>query len=136
MGWGQLKNGALLQAADPQFEALLTSDQNLKHQQAGSGRKLAILVLPTNNWSTLRGMADKIVAKVATVGRMILLSFFEEEGFDMALEQVDRHVTPHGGCAFLQQIKVTPVQFGGYLEPDMQQLPQIRVELRIGLVVP
>jgi predicted nuclease of predicted toxin-antitoxin system len=39
MGWGQLKNGALLQAAEPQFDALLTSDQNLKHQQNIAGRK-------------------------------------------------------------------------------------------------
>jgi predicted nuclease of predicted toxin-antitoxin system len=47
MGWGKLKNGALLQAAEPQFDAFLTSDQNLKYQQNIAGRKLAILVLPT-----------------------------------------------------------------------------------------
>jgi len=29
MGWGQLKNGALLQAVEPQFDAFLTSYQNL-----------------------------------------------------------------------------------------------------------
>ena len=47
MGWRQLKNGALLQAVEPQFDAFLTSDQNLKYQQNIAGRKLAILVLPT-----------------------------------------------------------------------------------------
>jgi predicted nuclease of predicted toxin-antitoxin system len=60
MGWGQLKNGALLQAVEPQFDAFLTSDQNLKYQQNIAGRKLAILVLPTNDWPTLQRMADKI----------------------------------------------------------------------------
>ena len=67
MGWGQLKNGALLQAVEPQFDAFLTSDQNLKHQQNIAGRKLAILVLPTNDWPTLRRMTDKIAAKVAAL---------------------------------------------------------------------
>ena len=67
MGWGQLKNGALLQAVEPQFDAFLTSDQNLKSQQNIAGRKLAILVLPTNDWPTLRRMADKIAAKVAAL---------------------------------------------------------------------
>ncbi|HXI71070.1 MAG TPA: hypothetical protein VNN22_12010 [Verrucomicrobiae bacterium] len=50
MGWGQLKNGALLQAAEPEFAAFLTSDNNLKYQQNIAGRKLAIRVLPTNDW--------------------------------------------------------------------------------------
>ena len=67
MGWGQLKNGALLQAVEPQFDAFLTSDQNLKNQQNIAGRKLAILVLPTNDWPTLRRMTDKIAAKVAAL---------------------------------------------------------------------
>ncbi len=64
MGWGQLKNGALLQAVEPQFDAFLTSDQNLKYQQNIAGRKLAILVLPTNDWPTIRLHADEIAAKV------------------------------------------------------------------------
>lgn len=67
MGWGQLKNGALLQEAEPPFDAFLTSDQNLKNQQNIAGRKLAILVLPTNDWPTLRRMTDKIAAKVAAL---------------------------------------------------------------------
>jgi len=32
MGWGELKNGALLKAAELKFDAFLTSDQNLKYQ--------------------------------------------------------------------------------------------------------
>ena len=67
MGWGQLKNGALLQAVELKFNAFLTSDQNLKYQQNSTGRKLAILVLPTNDWPTIRRLADKIAAKVAAL---------------------------------------------------------------------
>ena len=64
MGWGQLKNGALLQAAEPEFDAFLTSDQNLQYQQKISGRKLAILVLPTNDWPTIRIHAKEISSRV------------------------------------------------------------------------
>ena len=67
MGWGRLKNGALLQAVEPEFDAFLTSDQNLKYQQNVAGRKLSILVLPTNDWPTLKRMGDKIAAKVAAL---------------------------------------------------------------------
>ena len=64
MGWGQLKNGALLQEAEAQFNALISTDQNLKYQQNLVGRKLAILVLPTNDWPMIRSKADVIVARV------------------------------------------------------------------------
>jgi hypothetical protein len=67
MGWGKLKNGVLLQAAEPEFDAFLTSDQNLKYQQNITGRKLAILVLPTNDWPMIRLHTDEIAAKVAAL---------------------------------------------------------------------
>jgi hypothetical protein len=46
MGWGALKNGDLLRHAEGQFEAFISTDQNLKYQQRVTGRKLAILILP------------------------------------------------------------------------------------------
>lgn len=67
MGWGKLKNGALLQAAESEFDAFLTSDQNLKYQQNVAGRKLAILVLPTNDWPTLQRIDKEIAAKVSVL---------------------------------------------------------------------
>jgi hypothetical protein len=67
MGWGALKNGALLQAAETEFDAFLTSDQNLKYQQNIVGRRLAILVLPTNDWPTLRGLGERIAVQVAAL---------------------------------------------------------------------
>jgi predicted nuclease of predicted toxin-antitoxin system len=65
MGCGQLKNGALLRETEHQFSALITTDQNLKYQHKVTGRKLAILVLPTNDWPTIRARTDEIAAKVA-----------------------------------------------------------------------
>jgi hypothetical protein len=78
MGWGRLKNGALLQAAEPEFAAFVTSDQNLKYQQNIAGRKLAILVLPTNDWPTILPHADEIAAKVA----LLKLGDFVELNWD------------------------------------------------------
>ena len=46
---GGLKNGDLLREAEGQFEVFISTDQNLKYQQRVFGRKLAILVLPTND---------------------------------------------------------------------------------------
>jgi predicted nuclease of predicted toxin-antitoxin system len=67
MGWGQLKNGLLLKEAELQFDAFVTSDQNLKCQQKVVGRKLAILVLPTNDWPTICLKAEEIASKVAAL---------------------------------------------------------------------
>ena len=45
MGWAALKNGKLLDAAQVEFDALLTVDQNLMHQQNVAGRSIALIVL-------------------------------------------------------------------------------------------
>jgi hypothetical protein len=50
-GWSDLKNGDLLSAAEAEgFEAFITTDQNLRHQQNLSDRTIAIIVLKTTNW--------------------------------------------------------------------------------------
>jgi hypothetical protein len=67
MGWGQLKNGVLLREAELEFDAFITTDQNLKYQQRVVGKKLAILVLPTNDRPTIRLRAGEIAAKVETL---------------------------------------------------------------------
>ena len=46
MGWTELDNGALLKATETDFDALITTDQNLRYQQNLTGRRLAILVCP------------------------------------------------------------------------------------------
>lgn len=50
--------------AEPQFDALITTDRNLKKQQNLSGRRIAILVLPTTSWPRLQGMVSDITAAV------------------------------------------------------------------------
>ena len=40
-----LNNGALLEAADGNFDVLLTVDQNIPHQQNTTGLRIAILIL-------------------------------------------------------------------------------------------
>ena len=67
MGWAGLKNGDLLREAEGQFEAFISTDQNLKYQQQVVGTRLAILVLPTNDWPTIRSRGAEIAAKVATL---------------------------------------------------------------------
>ena len=48
MGWAGLRNGELLDRAEDLFDVFVTADKNLRYQQNLSGRKLAILVLPSN----------------------------------------------------------------------------------------
>jgi hypothetical protein len=54
MGWGEVGNGDLLAAAEKVFEALITTDRNLRYQQNLSVRQLAILVLPTTSWPEIQ----------------------------------------------------------------------------------
>jgi hypothetical protein len=61
MGWTELDNGALLKAAETDFEALITTDQNLRYQQNLTGQRLAILVLPTTSWPKIRAHEAEVV---------------------------------------------------------------------------
>lgn len=45
LGWAGLKNGALLAKAEKRFEALLTMDSNMVHQQNLARFHIAIIVL-------------------------------------------------------------------------------------------
>jgi len=60
MGWAELANGELLDAAEAAFDVLITTDQNLRHQQNLSGRRLAILVLPTTSWPVLQNHTAEV----------------------------------------------------------------------------
>jgi predicted nuclease of predicted toxin-antitoxin system len=64
LGWTELDNGRMLTAAESEFDALVTTDKNLRYQQNLAGRRLAILVLPTANWPELRIHEARIVAAV------------------------------------------------------------------------
>jgi len=60
MGWAKLNNGDLLAAAEKSFDAFITTDQNLRYQQNLTGRRLAILVLPTTSWPEIQKHTKKI----------------------------------------------------------------------------
>ena len=65
LGWQGLENGALLDAAESAaFDLLLTCDRNLRYQQNFTGRKLALVVLSSNHWPTLRRVAARIAGAV------------------------------------------------------------------------
>jgi hypothetical protein len=64
MGWNNLDNGSLLAAAEAQFDAFITTDQNLRYQQDLAGRQLAILVLPTTSWPKIRAREEQVVTAV------------------------------------------------------------------------
>jgi hypothetical protein len=64
-GWGTLQNGALLRAAEREgFEAIITTDQNLRYQQKLSERRLAILVLLTTDWRLIKLHTDYVETAV------------------------------------------------------------------------
>ena len=68
LGWGQLKNGELLQQAEQQgFEVLVTTDQNLKYQQHLSSRRIAIVVLGVTSWPRLQKVIPAIVEALRTI---------------------------------------------------------------------
>jgi hypothetical protein len=67
LGWSTLGNGELLEAAEPEFELLLTTDRSLRYQQNLAGRHLAILVLPTTSWPRIQRHVDEIEREVASM---------------------------------------------------------------------
>ena len=66
MGWPpQLENGELLKAAEnAPFDVIVTSDQNIRHQQNLTGRKLALVVFGSNIWPIVRNHGGVIAARV------------------------------------------------------------------------
>lgn len=48
LGWTGIKNGKLLSLAEGQFDVLVSTDQNLPFQQNLTGKKLAVIILPSN----------------------------------------------------------------------------------------
>ena len=64
-GWSNLRNGDLIREAEANdFQTLITTDQNIKHQQNLRGHKLAILVLPTTSWLKIQKHVVKVSAAV------------------------------------------------------------------------
>ena len=67
-GWSGLSNGDLLARAEAEgFDALITTDQNLRYQQNLAGRKIGVVVLMTTSWPRIRGQLDLVIQAVDKV---------------------------------------------------------------------
>lgn len=68
MGWAQLKNGELLDAAQAaSFEVLITADKTLRYQQNLSARQIAIIELPTNRLRLVANYAAQVNALLTAI---------------------------------------------------------------------
>ena len=82
-GWSGLKNGALLTAAEEAgFDLFITADQELGYQQNLTSRKIALLVLSTNNWSVVKARMHEITAAINAVksGSFVFLEIGHARG--------------------------------------------------------
>ncbi len=59
-GWKGLKNGVLLRQAEERFDAFVTADKNLRHQQNLADRRIAILELGIPHWPRLQRFIPQI----------------------------------------------------------------------------
>jgi hypothetical protein len=73
MGWSELQNGDLLREAEARFDAFVTTDQNIEHQQNLSQMRLAILVLPTTSWPRIQQHVVKISSALQSLQPGVLV---------------------------------------------------------------
>ena len=68
-GWSTLSNGALLaQAESEDYQVLVTTDQNMRHQQNLTEIRLAIVVLLSTAWPDVQRRIDDIRAAIDGIG--------------------------------------------------------------------
>lgn len=69
MGWGDLDNGDLLDAMTSHFDALVTVDKNLPHQQQIRDRPIGVVVLraKSNRLSDLLPLVPDLLAALSTL---------------------------------------------------------------------
>jgi hypothetical protein len=68
MGWATLENGELLRTAEAaRFDVMVSCDQNLSYQQNLGGRRLALVVLSTNNWNAVKLNLQPVVVALNAV---------------------------------------------------------------------
>jgi len=77
MGWGSVKNGALLKLIEQEgFQVFLTGDKNMSSQQRLDGRPFAVLVMSAINWPVIEPHIDTIVAAIdaAQIGSVAVVT--------------------------------------------------------------
>ncbi|MDH5640205.1 MAG: DUF5615 family PIN-like protein [Nitrospira sp.] len=69
MGWGGMKNGALLARAAEEFEVFITVDQNLPYQQHQATLPLAVIVLlaSSNKLQALLPLVPRVEAALTSL---------------------------------------------------------------------
>ena len=61
LGWDRIDNGALLDRAEEAgFEVLVTTDQEMRHQQNMSNRRVAVVVLTNTNWALIARRTETV----------------------------------------------------------------------------
>lgn len=67
-GWQLLENGELLRRAEESgYEVIVTTDQNIRHQQNLIGKKLAIVVLLSPAWPRMQHRTEEIRTAIEEV---------------------------------------------------------------------
>ena len=67
-GWSNLKNGDLLTQAEAEgFDALITTDQNLRYQQNLTKWKISVVVLLTTNWPRIKNSVHVVAQAIETL---------------------------------------------------------------------
>ena len=69
LGWSRLQNGELLDRAEAAgYEVLVTTDQQLRHQQKLEGRRIRTPVLMTTSWPRIRPRVEDVPARLEQMG--------------------------------------------------------------------
>ena len=65
MGWGTLRNGALLDRVEQNgYDLLITTDQSIPYQQSLIGKRIGVLILRPNSWPRIRLRIDVIETSI------------------------------------------------------------------------
>jgi hypothetical protein len=66
--WSEVSNGKLLRLAeDHGFDLMITGDKSIRYQQNMAGRRIAIIVLSTNDWTQIRNWRSTVMAAISRV---------------------------------------------------------------------
>jgi hypothetical protein len=69
-----LTNGELLRLAEEHnFDVLITTDKGIRYQQNLAGRKLALLIISTNDWTRIRKSKPVVVGALSEIAPGSLL---------------------------------------------------------------
>ena len=67
-GWAELTNGDLLKMAEEDgFDVMITTDKGIRYQQNLAARRLALVVISTNDWTRIRKSKSVVVDAISEV---------------------------------------------------------------------